>query len=42
MGDVTTSTITFLSLVLAADPDHYLPDQDVYKFSNGRGFESTD
>ena len=36
-----TREYNFLSLVLAADPDHYKPDV-AYEFSNGRKFESTD
>jgi hypothetical protein len=30
-----------LTEVLKADPDHYKPE-DVYEFSNGRTFKSTD
>lgn len=42
MGDkVTTSQTTILSEVLKVDREHYEPDE-VYEFSNGRKFESTD
>jgi len=38
---VTTSTITLLALVVAADDEHYEPDT-AYIFSNDRKFESSD
>lgn len=37
----TTSTFTWLSLVIESDPEHYKTG-DAYRFSNNRTFESTD
>ena len=43
MSDEPTFTErTWLSIVVEADPDHYLTDEVVYEFSNDRKFESTD
>ena len=33
---------SYLSLVLEADPDHYVHDEDIYEFSNGRKFKIDD
>ena len=33
--------ISFLGMILEADPEHYKPDV-AYEFSNDREFESTD
>jgi hypothetical protein len=39
----TTRTITWLEMVTNAwGPEFYAPDHDVYKWSNGRGFDSSD
>lgn len=38
----TTTEKSWLTLVEEHDEDFNEPDKDVYKFSNGRGFESTD
>lgn len=34
--------ISWLGEVLEADPDHYMADEDVYTFGNGRTFKTTD
>lgn len=36
-----TSEVTWLSVVLQVEPDKY-KEEDVYEFSNGRKFKSTD
>ena len=33
---------SWLALVLTHDPKHHVPDEDVYQFSNGRKFKTTD
>jgi len=38
----TYADYAWLDEVLKRDPDHYLPEPDVYEFSDGRKFESTD
>ena len=32
----------WLDLVLKRDPKHFISDEDVYEFSNGRKFKNTD
>jgi hypothetical protein len=41
MADVTTRDYNILSLVMAADDEHFEPET-VYVFSGGREFKSTD
>jgi hypothetical protein len=38
---MTTTEVPWLDIVLEAD-DEYYETEDVYEFSNGRTFESTD
>jgi hypothetical protein len=37
----TVRQISWIGEVLKSDPDHY-KEEDVYRFSNGRTFKSTD
>ena len=38
MSDTSRRDYSYLSLVLEADPDHYVHDEEVYEFSGGRKF----
>jgi hypothetical protein len=42
-GPVTTRTTSWLDLCMRAwGAEFHAPDHDVYKFSNGKGYDSTD
>ena len=38
MSDTSRRDYSYQSLVLDADPDHYVHDEEVYEFSGGRKF----
>jgi hypothetical protein len=38
MSDTSRRDYSYQSMVLEADPDHYVHDEEVYEFSSGRKF----